>query len=197
MKKNLKRFFAELMPGDGLRVDVIVGSQPITARMSVLRRSGDRSEFIHLAYGLENGWGSRPMPWGPFRWDDEKGVLVDREGDIPPWFTLGELQVDRDAAKEATERYVRVPREEHVRVKVDEMALNRIFKSTFMEDIFGIAVNEEAGGFDTQLVLVLELIGVQIDSKQLSLLLIFLAAHKSIQEAKDAVGRMSCLVDCA
>ncbi len=68
------------------------------------------------------------------------------------------------------------------------MALNRMLKSTLMEDIFGIAVNEEAGGFDTQLALVLDLIGVQVDSKQLSLLLIFLAARKSIQEAKDAAG---------
>lgn len=105
-------------------------------------------------------------PCNPFRWSDDKGTLVDCDGDVPRWYTT-DISLERGGAKKAAAEYADVPRAEHLRHKITEADMRAFQNDPRYQQIMGISNNGEAGNPASQLSLVLDVMGVAHTKEQL------------------------------
>ncbi len=166
MATEPKSLFTSLDLGDLLMVPITLpaSKESLTAFAAVLRL-GDNGEF-YLGRLSEHRPDPRPGDGNPYRWSDDKGALVDKEGDVPRWYTVN-IQLERRGALKAAQSYTTVPRLGEARHPVSD----DLFKQFMEKDprhavLEGIVVNGEAGSPATQLSLALDVMGVPHDEEQ-------------------------------
>lgn len=192
MSTSPKDLFARLEPGDLLQIPV---SLPISGKQqmaySTVLRLGPKRE-LYLTCPNEDPRTSKACCHNPFHWDDEKGVLVDRDGEVPLWYSDGIHRMVGEGAKVA-EAYEKVPRLEHLSfdVKLDDNALDAFVASPLFGVISGLVQNGEAGSSETQLSLLLDQLGMPHTAEQLMALVTFLqmySAKRMVDSAKVSIA---------
>ena len=159
MATDPKTLFLSLAAGDMLMVPV---KSPLMAMdetffVTVLRvDQGD----IFLSKLSDN----RPVSvanalCNPFRFSDSKNALIDRDGDVPRWYTI-DISLERGGAQKAAAEYAQVPRAEHLRYRLTEAEMNAFKSDPRFPLIAGIVQNGEAGNQADQMSLVLDLMGI-------------------------------------
>lgn len=192
MSLSMQDLFTNLQAGDLLMIpiELPLSKEKVTAFATVLR-VGSEGEF-YLSQRDEH----RATVWAdgccnPFRWDPKKGVLVDKEGEVPRWYTV-DILLERGGAIKEANLYAEVPRLEHMR---PELAFTDAdFKRLFIQKddrravmLNGILRNGEAGGLATQLMLALDVLGIQYGQQQAMGLTYFMEALKARRTVQAAL----------
>lgn len=170
MANPMQDLFASLAAGDLLLVPIALpsdGGKQTISFVSVLRvQDGklylsypDQDQALSIAY----------QGYNPFLWDDRKNALVDKNGDVPRWYSIHICRERGGAAKQAA-AYASVPRYEQV--KPELMFSDDAFKRFLRQDprvaqLDGIVRNGEAGPATWQLALALDVMGVECPQEQL------------------------------
>lgn len=171
MATKPKDLFTSLAAGDML--EVTTGSpfpnmkEKITLLVAVLRV--DNKGGIYLSQCATGQPVSVPDLYSPFRWSDQNDALIDGDGDVPGWYSHaeGNISLEPGGAMEAAAEYAKVPRAENVSHKITFEDLEAYKDDPLWKMISGICQNGEAGNSPNQLSLVLDLMGVNYDRKQL------------------------------
>lgn len=164
MSLTPQELFSNLKTGDLLMIPASLPSdkgRQITLLSAVLRTGDDGA--LYLSQPDEHRALSRAYAdLNPFRWDPKKGALVDRDGDVPRWYTV-DIALERGGAKESAAKYAAVPRLEHMRPEhvIDDLAFKRfVEKDPLAGQLDGIITNGEAGSPMYQLALALDAMGI-------------------------------------
>lgn len=166
MATDPKTLFSSLAAGDMLMVPV---KPPLTQKeamffVTVLRV--DDQGGLYLSRLSDNHPVSvANAPCNPFRWSDDKGTLVDCDGDVPRWYSV-DISLERGGAKEAAAEYAAVPRAEHLRHELTRADMEAFESDPRFRMIAGISQNGEAGNPAHQLSLALDLMGVAHTKEQ-------------------------------
>lgn len=193
MATDLKTLLTSLTPGDLLMIPITLpeSKQSLTAFAAVLR-IGDDGE-LYLGRLSEHHPDPRPDGGNPYRWSDDKGALIDAEGDVPRWYTVN-LQLERRGALKAAQTYASVPRLGEARHPITDADFKRFMEKDPRHAVLeGIVVNGEAGSPATQLSLALDVMGVPHNQEQASGLGYFierLAAQRTIRALIISGGEM-------
>lgn len=162
-----KELFASLQAGDLLMIPIVLpdSRQEIMAFAAVLRREGDQ---LYLSKRWEQHASDQADACcNPFHWDNRLGVLVNKEGKMPLWYSV-DIQVERGGAPKLAEQYAQVPRVEQCRYEIsDHDAMAFLKNSAEVNVLRGIVQNGEAGSPATQLALALDVMGVSYTKEQL------------------------------
>lgn len=182
MAISMQELFTTLQAGDLLMIPMELpsdGGKKILTYASVLRVEG---EELYLSYPDEHRATARAYrACNPFRWDARKSILVDKDGDVPRWYSIGICR-ERGAAKSQADLYATVPRIEQVKPEhvFDTAAFKRFLKENpLCAQLDGIVTNGEAGQATWQLSLALDLMGVQYTKDQLLGLSYFMERFES------------------
>lgn len=166
----MQELFASLQAGDLLLVPIALpsdGGARIISYVSVLRVEG---EALCLSYPNERfALAQAYRGHNPFRWDPMKDALVDKNGDVPRWYSIHICRERGGAAKHAA-TYASVPRLEHVKPEhvFDDAAFRDFLKNDpRFAQLDGIVRNGEAGQATWQLALALGIMGVEYTKEQL------------------------------
>lgn len=178
-----RELFTTLKAGDLLMIPISLPSdkgKQTTSFVSVLR-VGDDGE-LYLSYPNKD----RALPHAyrgcnPFRWDPKKAILVDKDGDVPKWYSV-DITLERGGAEKQAAKYATVPR-------LESMKPEHAFDSAAFEDFLqkdprcaqldGIVRNGEAGQATWQLALALDVMGVTYTREQLVGLAYFIECFES------------------
>lgn len=178
-----QQLFASLQPGDLLMIPMSLPSdkgKQITTFSTVLR-VGPEGE-LYLSYPDERRATAQGYPrCNPFRWDPKKAILVDKDGDVPSWYSV-DIALERGGAKRQADLYATVPRLEQVKPEhvFDTAAFKRFLsENPRCAQLDGIVTNGEAGQATWQLSLALDLMGVQYTKEQLLGLSYFMERFES------------------
>ncbi len=166
MATEPKPLFASLTPGDLLMVPVTLpqSKAQMTVFTAVLR-IGEEGE-IYLGRLSEHHPDAHPDGGNPYRWSDDKGALVDKDGDVPRWYSVN-IQLERRGALKAAQAYATVPRLGEFRHPFDDDEFKRFMEKDSRHAILdGIVANGEAGSTGIQLSLALDAMGVAHDKEQ-------------------------------
>lgn len=170
MSKTPREIFTSLKAGDLLEIPCTRHDNQSTFTMlSAVLRVGPEGE-LYLSHPAEH----RATPkaytgYNPFRWDPKKGVLVDKNGELPRWYTI-DIRLERAAATDLAHTYSTVPRLEQLRPEhmVDDEKAGRFIRHDPRHDMLeGIVTNGEAGSPACQLALALDVMGIAVDSAQM------------------------------
>lgn len=129
----------------------------------------------------------------PLNWSEEKGTLVDRNGEVPRWYSTN-ISLERGGAMKAATEYATVPRTEHVRHKLTDADIEAFMSSLRCPMISGIVANGEVPDKVDQLSLALDVLGVAHTKEQLVGLvwhLEFSRANFEVQIALVTLGKSS------
>ncbi len=182
MAISMQELFTTLQAGDLLMIPMELpsdGGKKILTYASVLRVEG---EELYLSYPDEHRATARAYrACNPFRWDARKSILVDKDGDVPRWYSIGICR-ERGAAVDQAAKYATVPRLKDV--KPEHAFDSAAFKDFLHKDprcsqLDGIVTNGEAGQATWQLSLALDLMGVSYTSEQLVGLAYFMECFES------------------
>jgi hypothetical protein len=171
MTTSLKSLFSSLVAGDLLKVYVTPPLIEVATMFNVTVLRVDDEGGLHLSQISHDKPVSVPLTTrNPFHWSDDKGALVDRDGDVPRWYS-DNITLDHLGARRAAAEYAAVPRAEHTRHTLQEGDMSALMDS-FRNDpryskIEGIVNNGEAGSPPDQLSLVLDVMGVDHTQEQL------------------------------
>ncbi len=160
-----KSLFSSLAAGDLLMVPITLpqSKQSLTVFSAVLR-VGDEGE-LYLGRLSEHHPDARPESCNPYRWSDDKGALVDADGDVPRWYTVN-IQLERRGALKVAQTYSTVPRIGEFRHPYNDGEFKRFLEKDPRHAILeGIAVNGEAGSPAIQLSLALDVMGIPHDKE--------------------------------
>ena len=69
---------------------------------------------------------SCPLVFSPYRWSSEDNAIVDRDGDIPRWYSE-HIRVERGANIETPAEYARIPRRKDVKIDVLNAELKEFY----------------------------------------------------------------------
>lgn len=131
---------------------------------SSVLRTGEGGE-IYLSI-ITDGMVPIPhAPGNPFRWDDQAGALVDRRGEIPEWYSDG-IRVEPGGARKVAEEYARVPRMEQLRFNTSIEDLRPFVQDPRFSLLYGIVRNGEVRNLKDQLLLMLDIVGVECTHEQ-------------------------------
>lgn len=186
MAISMQDLFASLQAGDLLLVPIALpsdGGRQIISYVSVLRVEG---EALHLSYpNTRFALATAYKGHNPFRWDPTKNTLVDKNGDVPRWYSIHICRERGGAATQAAV-YASVPRLEQVKPehKFDDAAFRQFLRQDpRVAQLDGIVRNGEAGQATWQLALALDVMGVEYTQEQLVGLAWFiemLASHQKM-----------------
>lgn len=167
MTTSPKTLFSSLVAGDLLMVPIRPPLVPTeTTFFAAVLRVDDKGR-LYLSRFSEHHPVSLPnVSCNPFRWSDDKGALVDCDGEVPRWYTV-DISVERRGAEKAAAEYDRVPRFEHLRHQFTKADLEGFMKDPRFALISGIGTNGEAGNPAHQMSLVLDVMGVHCTKEQL------------------------------
>lgn len=151
---------------------------------TVLRVDSDGWVYLSWFSDDPQHTSTRMAPDGPFRWSDEQLALVDREGDVPIWYT-NNISFELRGAQEAAAKYAAVPRIEQLQHSFtgDDMQ-GFITSDPRFEVIVGIGTNGEAGNLAEQLSLALNVLDVNHTKEQLVGIACFLLVIQSNTKAQ-------------
>lgn len=195
MSKTPQDLFAALQPGDLLMVPVTLPSskEQRTVFAAVLR-TGNEGELYLSALG-EDRPDSRPNHYNPHRWSGEKNALVDRDGDVPRWYSV-DIQLERRGAAKVAEAYTAIPRLEHFRHPWNDGELKRFLEKDPRATILnGIVANGEAGSVGQQLSFALDVMGVAHDKEQAIGLATFVEHLAARAMLRAAMGGAAIVID--
>jgi hypothetical protein len=171
MSLSMPDLFTNLKAGDLLMipVELPLSKEKVTAFATVLR-VGPEGELYLSCRDEHRATIFADACCNPFRWDPKKGALVDKDGEVPRWYTI-DIMLERGGAAREAALYAEVPRLEHMR---PELAFTDVeFKRLFLQKddrravvLNGLLRNGEAGGLATQLMLALDVLGVQYSQQQ-------------------------------
>ncbi len=167
MATDSKTLFSSLAAGDMLMVPIKppLIKQEATHFVTVLRVD-DQGGLYLSRFSDDHPVSAAQASCNPFRWSDEKGTLVDCDGDVPRWYTT-DISLERGGAKKAAAEYADVPRAEHSRHQLTRADIEAFESDPRFRVIAGISQNGEAGNPPNQLSLVLDLMGIAHTKEQL------------------------------
>lgn len=162
-----KTLFSSLTAGDMLMVPI---RPPLIEKEAMffvtVLRVDDQGGLYLSRFSDDHPVSTANARCNPYHWSDDKGVLVDCDGDVPDWYTI-DISLERGGAKKAAAEYACVPRAEHLRHKITEADMKAFESDPRFRTITGISQNGEAGNPAQQLSLVLDLMGVDHNKEQL------------------------------
>ena len=191
MSLSMQDLFTNLRAGDLLMIpiELPLSKEKVTAFATVLRVGSEGELYLsqrdeHRATVFADGC------CNPFHWDPKKGALIDKDGEVPRWYTV-DIALERGGATKEASLYAEVPRLEHMS---PEHAFTDVdFKRRFLDKddrravmLNGILRNGEAGGLATQLMLALDVLGIQYSQQQAMGITYFmesLKARRTVQAA--------------
>jgi hypothetical protein len=168
MNPTLKEIIASLKTGDLLVIpfhnpDIVPQDKVFAA---VLRTDADG---LYLSMFSPGELAPIPyVPGNPFRWDDQAGTLVDRNGEAPEWYYLGiDIRVEPGGARKVAEEYAVIPRLEHLTDRVTKQDM-LLFKSTDprFARMSGVAINGDVSRPMDQVSLMLDMLGIACTHEQ-------------------------------
>ncbi len=165
-----KTLFISLVAGDMLMVPIrpplIDKKEKERTCFVTVLRVDDQGGLYLSRFSDDHPVSVANAPCNPFRWSDDKGTLVDCDGDVPRWYTI-DIALERGGAKKAALEYATVPRAEHLRHQLTRADMEAFENDPRFRTIAGISANGEVGNPANQLSLVLDLMGVAHTKEQL------------------------------
>ena len=172
MDSTPDKFFTRLQAGDLLVIPdhcSLNKKRGSAVLFSVVLRV-DAEGGLYLSYPFEHR--PRAMTYGsdnPFQWDPVKKVLLDKHGRVPTWYS-SDIKYDPGGAKKEAEIYARVPRLENLNKQHQITGTDVLDLISQQPDLVavieGIVANGEAGRPESQLLLALEMMGVEFSRDQ-------------------------------
>ena len=170
MATDPKTLFSSLAAGDMLMVPIrpplIDKKEKEKTYFVTVLRVDDQGGLYLARFSDDHPVSAANAPCNPFRWSDDKGTLVDCDGDVPRWYTV-DISLERGGAKKAAAEYAAVPRAEHLRHQLARADMEAFESDPRFRTIAGISANGEVGNPANQLSLVLDLMGVYHTKEQL------------------------------
>ncbi len=168
MPTSPKKLFTSLSAGDLLIVPFKPDPSADEATMFqvTVLRVGDQGEVFLSFPSTELPISAPDVRCNPFIWSHKDNVLVDCDGDVPPWYSE-EITHERGGAQDAAAEYAAVPREEQLRHHLNQGDVDGFKNGPLFPAIAGIIRNGEVNYSPDQLSLALDLLGVEHTKQQL------------------------------
>lgn len=176
-----KERLSRLVGGDLLLIPSLRGMC-----FSAVLRVGSSGELYLSHVSVKQVAGEAQALSNPFSWDDDVGALVDRDGDVPLWYSSG-IDVEQAGATKQALAYASTPRAENAKYAVSGEDMTAFMNDPRYAALSGIVGNGEAGGMVTQLSLALDLMGKSHTKEELIGLAWFVEHCSMRRAARDAL----------
>jgi hypothetical protein len=163
-KERVRALVQGLETGDAVYFAITLARNvKVAAQSAVLRREGELEELFVLSFPSGQGFSPVFYARNPFRWDEERGVLVDGAG-----YVYTDIRVRKGEARETVRQYEAIPRPGPETLRIDSCRLESFVTHAPASKVaYGIVHNAEARSMGEQLSLMLSYLEMPHEEGQL------------------------------